>query len=80
MTDSSDGLLAVMPDQQQTTHTCYTMAACCCLQALESNIVDACAGMPLVLELAGGRLRYKRDIEQWQVTALLHCGANSHCQ
>jgi hypothetical protein len=23
--------------------------------------------MPLVLELAGGRLRYKRDIERWQV-------------
>jgi hypothetical protein len=37
------------------------------MQALEGKIVSACTGMPLILELAGGRLRYKRDIEQWQV-------------
>jgi hypothetical protein len=49
------------------------------LQDLERKIVATCAGMPLVLELAGGRLRFKRDIEQWQVRALLHCGSNCHC-
>jgi hypothetical protein len=47
------------------------------VQDLEGKIVTACAGMPLALELAGGRLRYKRDIEQWQVTALL--SLNMHC-
>jgi hypothetical protein len=41
------------------------------LQDLESKIVAACAGMPLLLELAGSRLRYKRDIEYWEVKALL---------
>jgi hypothetical protein len=64
-------VLAVMPDQQRTTHTSFTMTACYCLQNLESKIVDACAGMPLVLELAGGRLRYKRDTDLWQVGVIV---------
>jgi hypothetical protein len=46
-------------------------------QALEGKIVSACAGMPLVLQLAGCRLRYKRNTEQWQVHTILclciHC-------
>jgi hypothetical protein len=37
------------------------------LQDLECGIVIACAGMPLVLELAGSRLRYSRDTELWKV-------------
>jgi hypothetical protein len=48
------------------------MAACCCAQVLEGKIVDACAGLPLMLELAGKKLRFKRYVEQWQVTVLLH--------
>jgi hypothetical protein len=47
------------------------MATCCCLQDLESKIVDACAGMPLVLELAGCRLRYKLDVDLWQVGVIV---------
>jgi hypothetical protein len=47
------------------------MAACCCVQGLERNIVTACAGMPLVLELAGSRLRYKHDADLWQVGVIL---------
>lgn len=40
------------------------------MQELEKQIVNACAGMPLALEVAGGRLRETRYLQEWQVC---HC-------
>jgi hypothetical protein len=68
---SSSSVASCNGKPASTTHICFTMAACDCLQDLESKIVAACAGMPLVLELAGGRLRYKRDTDLWQVSVIV---------
>jgi hypothetical protein len=38
-----------------------------CSQGLQDQIVTACAGMPLALELAGSQLKHQRDTEVWQV-------------
>jgi exosortase/archaeosortase len=45
------------------------------IQDLEGKIVTACAGMPLVLELAGGQLQGVRDPVIWKVRAIRrYCG------
>jgi hypothetical protein len=34
---------------------------------LEGEVISACGGLPLALELAGGCLREEGDVEGWQV-------------
>jgi hypothetical protein len=71
-----EALVALLSEQYDATHVSHVsyhihiVDASFYIQNFESKIVAACAGMPLMLELAGGRLKFKRDIEQWQVTAL----------
>jgi len=38
------------------------------LQQLGNDIIRACAGLPLALELAGAQLRQVTAVSQWQVT------------
>jgi hypothetical protein len=49
------------------THCCDIVAF---MQAQENDIVDACAGVPLALELAGSALKYDTNHAQWEVCLL----------
>jgi hypothetical protein len=51
------------------TH-CYDIVVF--MQAQENDILDACAGVPLALELAGSLLQYNTNPAQWEVCLPLY--------
>jgi hypothetical protein len=61
-----------------TSHAYAFVLVCCLLladtrnnQALETDIVQACGGMPLALEVAGGHLGMNCTYMDWKVSRAL---------